>query len=117
VNEIKDQILSSNSEISDSVQQLSEFLNPDKNALVRSFQETRGQGLAGKIDNLDFDFYDNVTWETNIGQRAPRFFKVNFSFTPIHDISPGIDFQGFNRAPIYSLGWHKMDSDSVKEGK
>jgi hypothetical protein len=26
------------------------------------------------------------------------------SFEPIHDIAPGLDHEGFNRAPIYPVG-------------
>jgi hypothetical protein len=26
------------------------------------------------------------------------------SFEPIHDIAPGLDHQGFNRAPLYPVG-------------
>lgn len=92
-----------------------EFMNPAKNALVRAFQETRGRGLAGTIDSLNFDFYDNVTWDTSPGQRAPRMMKVTISFTPIHDISPGIDHTGFNRAPIYPVGHLAHTKDDVKE--
>ncbi len=30
--------------------------------------------------------------------------KVSISFTPIHDLPPGLDHDGFNRAPIYNVG-------------
>ena len=30
--------------------------------------------------------------------------KVTLAFDPIHDISPGIDVNGFNRAPVYKVG-------------
>ena len=36
--------------------------------------------------------------------RAPKLVKVNLTFTPVHDIAPGIDHTGFNRAPIYPVG-------------
>lgn len=88
---------------SDNIEALSDFLNPDKNAVVKSFKETQGKGLAGTIDNLDFD-HNGVTWETTPGRRAPQFVKVSITFTPLHDISPGLDSQGFNRAPIYPVG-------------
>lgn len=117
INAIKDEILTGDSDFGESVEQLTDFLNPDKNALVRSFQQTRGKGLAGTIDQLDFDFYENVVWETAIGMRAPKFMKVNMSFTPIHDISPGLDSNGYNRAPTYSLGHFMQDRDDAKEGR
>jgi hypothetical protein len=36
--------------------------------------------------------------------------KVTFGFDPIHDISPGLDASGFNRAPIYNVGQIMHDS-------
>ena len=30
--------------------------------------------------------------------------EVQLSVVPIHDITPGIDHEGFNRAPIYRVG-------------
>jgi len=83
------------------------FLNPQKNAIVRSFESAGGKGLAGVIESINFDWYDRVTWETissdDRGQ-APKMCKVTLSFTPIHDITPGIDHMGYNRAPIYPVG-------------
>jgi hypothetical protein len=38
------------------------------------------------------------------GKRAPRSCKVQMSFEPIHDIAPGLDHEGINRAPIYPVG-------------
>ena len=38
------------------------------------------------------------------GNRAPRSCKIQMSFDPIHDIAPGLDSDGFNRAPIYPVG-------------
>ena len=94
---------------------LNNFMNPDNNAIVRAFQSTRGKGLAGTIDTINFDFYDNVTWDIKPGRRAPQFLKVSITFTPIHDISPGIDHQGFNRAPVYPVGHLAHTFDRVKE--
>jgi hypothetical protein len=59
---------------------------------------------------MSFNWIDsNVTWAgvgspDGIGNRAPKYAEISLSFTPIHDISPGIDSQGFNRAPIYPVG-------------
>ena len=30
--------------------------------------------------------------------------KVSFQFEPIHDIAPGLDAYGANRAPVYNVG-------------
>jgi hypothetical protein len=86
------------------VKSISDFLNSTQNAIVRSFESVGGKGLAGKIDSLAFDWYDRVMWETNKGSVAPKMCKVTISFSPIHDISPGIDHMGYNRAPVYSVG-------------
>lgn len=75
------------------------------NSIVRSFKTTQGKGLAGFITNMSFDWISNVTWDTGrFGARAPKAFKVDFGFAPTHDIAPGLDADGFNRAPIYNVG-------------
>jgi hypothetical protein len=89
---------------SDFGKKLGEFLKPESNAIVKSFRDTGGKGLAGFIESMSFDWYDRVTWETDVGNRAPKMCKVTIGFHPIHDISPGIDHNGFNRAPVYPVG-------------
>ena len=74
------------------------------NAITKSFKSSGGQGLAGFIDSMNFDWYDGVTWDIDEGRKAPKMCKVTVSFTPIHDITPGLDHNGFNRAPIYNIG-------------
>jgi len=83
---------------------LTNFLNPNSNAVAKSFQDTAGKGLAGVIESMHFDWYDKVTWETQDGRVAPKMCKVTIQFAPVHDISPGIDHMGFNRAPVYPVG-------------
>jgi len=84
---------------------LTEFMLPANNAIVRSFESTSGKGIAGFIDSLSFDWYDKVTWDTtDIERKAPKMCKVTIAFTPVHDIAPGLDSEGYNRAPIYPLG-------------
>lgn len=78
--------------------------NNDKgNAISRSFRSSGGKGLAGFIESMAFDWYDRVTWETEVGRKAPKICKVTISFSPIHDITPGLDHRGVNRAPIYPV--------------
>jgi len=85
---------------------LSSFLDPKKNAVVKSFESVKGKGLAGVIDSMNFDWFDRVTWETDADKsKAPKMCKVTISFSPIHDISPGIDNLGYNRSPIYPVGF------------
>ncbi len=93
--------ISANSSLATS---LATFLNPNDNAIAKSFQDTGGKGLAGFIETMHFDWYDKVTWETDLGRIAPKIVKVTIGFSPIHDISPGIDHMGFNRAPVYPVG-------------
>lgn len=75
----------------------------DGNAIAKSFRSSGGKGLAGFIETMSFDWYDRVTWETERGRRAPKMCKVTISFTPVHDITPGLDHRGVNRAPVYSV--------------
>ena len=63
-------------------------------------------GLAAVVTQLGFTWMDAL-WgvgEDGPGNRAPRSCKVQMSFEPIHDIAPGLDHEGFNRAPIYPVG-------------
>jgi len=88
-------------------QELTTFLSPtgtSPNAVAKSFSDTGGNGLAGFIESMAFDWYDKVTWELGTNRVAPKLCKVTLTFSPIHDISPGIDHLGFNRAPVYPVG-------------
>src|SRR5574343_205807 len=93
-----------NKEYTNFGESLKNFMDPEKNAIVKSFKESGGQGLAGFIESMNFDWYDKVTWEDATGARVPKMCKVTLSFTPIHDITPGLDHFGINRAPIYPVG-------------
>jgi len=83
---------------------LAGFMNPDTNIIVKSFESAGGKGLAGVIESINFDWYNQATWEVLPGHTAPKMCKVTISFAPIHDITPGIDHTGYNRAPIYPVG-------------
>ena len=100
----------------DAINKISQFLSPDNNALVKSFQSTEGKGLAGCITSLSFDWYDgqNIQWEITPGKKAPKMCNITLSFDPIHDISPGLDANGYNRAPIYPVGFHSHRVDNIK---
>lgn len=92
-----------------------DFFNSD-NPIVKSFESTRGKGLAGFITNFSMNIEQNTIWETDyMTKKAPKFVKIEISFEPIHDINPGIDSNGFNSAPIYGIGgmaWVSSDSPS-----
>jgi len=81
-------------------------MNENNNVIARSFKSAGGRGLAGFIDNIDFDWFDS-TWETD-KNKAPKMCKITMGFTPIHDIAPGLDHMGVNRAPVYQIGPYKL---------
>lgn len=66
-----------------------------------------------------------ITWETDRpGYVAPKFIKVTMAIAPIHDIAPGIDSDGVNRAPIYpvgglsnALGGHALGQGYISESR
>jgi hypothetical protein len=90
-------------ELDGTLEGLNEFMDSAKNSIVKSFESAGGKGLAGVIDSIDFDWFDKVTWDIDAGRKAPKMCKVTISFSPIHDISPGLDSQGYNRAPVYPV--------------
>ena len=76
-----------------------------ENTIIKSFENNFGEGIAGFIDNLQIDWQlNNIMWGTEKGNRAPTGCKITLGFKPIHDITPGIDADGFNRAPVYKVG-------------
>jgi len=92
---------------------LNKFMS-DENALVKSFNSIKGKGLAGVITSMEFDWMDKVLWETIPGSKAPKMCTVTMTYTPIHDIAPGIDHVGYNRAPIYPVGWFNNGIEEKK---
>lgn len=83
------------------------FLSKTQNPIFKSFETTKGKGLAGFITNMSFNWIEGDTqiWEVDgLNNRAPKMCKIRISFVPVHDIAPGIDSNGFNRAPIYPVG-------------
>ena len=90
--------------LGDQITDVTDFFNPDNNAIVRSFEAAGGRGLAGVITSLDFDWGD-AQWDMSaIGRRAPTVINVNIGFSPIHDIIPGLDNNGMMRAMNYPVG-------------
>ena len=92
--------------------ELASFMDPQTNIIVKSFESAGGKGLAGVIESINFDWYNQATWEVLPGHTAPKMCKVTISFAPIHDITPGIDHMGYNRAPIYPVG-NAMNDNKV----
>tara|TARA_R110001583_G_scaffold12000_3_gene53526 strand:- start:7116 stop:10706 length:3591 start_codon:yes stop_codon:yes gene_type:complete len=82
-----------------------EFMHPANNSITRAFENSGGRGLSGVIDSMSFDWVDpTTTWEIDWNSRAPMWCKISIAFKVIHDIPPGIDDSGYNRAPIYNVG-------------
>jgi len=79
------------------------FTSPYNNPITRAFEDRMGEGLAGVIKNMSFTWMESP-WEVDWNSRAPTACKITIGFNPIHDISPGLDSNGFNRAPIYNVG-------------
>ncbi|MAI13645.1 MAG: hypothetical protein CMM15_06470 [Rhodospirillaceae bacterium] len=77
----------------------------EANPIFKSFHSTMGRGIAVAITGITFDWkLNSIPWNLQPGHRAPRMCEVQLSVTPIHDITPGLDHQGINRAPIYKVG-------------
>ena len=75
------------------------------NPILKSFNSTMGRGIAVAINSITLDWKLNSTpWNLEPGARAPRMCEVQLGVIPIHDITPGLDHQGINRAPIYKVG-------------
>lgn len=89
--------------LSDELDKFMSDTGPKANAIAKSFRDSGGKGLAGFIDSMAFDWYDNVTWDLRQDNKAPKMCKVSLSFSPISDITPGLDHHGANRAPLYPV--------------
>jgi hypothetical protein len=79
------------------------FMNQANNAIVRSFDTTKGRGLAGFIRSLNYNWLDGP-WEIDWNSRAPKYAKIQLQFDVVHDLPPGLDYSGYNRAPLYNVG-------------
>jgi len=83
----------------------SQFMDPANNPFSRAFETTKGRGIAGVIKGVNFNWLENnIPWETDYNARAPIGVDISFQFDVIHDIPPGLDHSGYNRAPLYNVG-------------
>jgi len=83
--------------------QVEDFFKPRNNAIVRSFNSTRGKGMAGVITSLNLN-YGEYPYETIPGSKAPKMIDVSLGFSPIHDLPLGLDYEGKLRAPSHPVG-------------
>jgi hypothetical protein len=80
------------------------FMNPVVNPYTKALESTMGRGIAGVLQNITFNWIQDFPWEVEHNSRAPIGVKISFGFDVIHDLPPGIDHTGFNRAPLYNVG-------------
>ena len=81
------------------------FMLPDNNPVVKAFETNMGRGLAGVLDGFSFDWLnEDYAWESTYNARAPKGVDISLTLKVIHDIPPGMDHSGFNRAPLYNVG-------------
>jgi hypothetical protein len=97
---------------------IDDFFDVEKgnnNAVLRSIKNTAGKGLAGFITSMNLDWSTATQggkWETSKrGQKVPHLCGIQLQFTVIHDIAPGLDADGFNRAPLYNVAGANIYND------
>jgi len=74
------------------------------NPVFKSFETTKGKGLAGFIKSLQFN-WDGAIWETeDQNSKAPKWCTISMEFAPVHDLNPGIDVNGNMISPLYNIG-------------
>ena len=81
------------------------FMRPEINPFVRAIESTRGRGLAGVMKTITFDWLNSTfPWEVDYNARAPIGCEISFGFDVIHDLPPGLEHSGYNKAPLYNVG-------------
>ena len=82
-----------------------DLFNSEKNPIFRAFESSMGRGIAVAINSIGLEWkLGSAPWNMEVGARAPRMCEVSLGLIPIHDITPGLDHNGINRAPIYKVG-------------
>ena len=73
--------------------------------IFKSFESSMGRGIAVAITSIGLEWkLGSMPWSMEVGRRAPRMCEITLGLIPIHDITPGLDHNGINRAPIYKVG-------------
>mgnify|MGYP006221254781 FL=1 len=84
---------------------LIDLFSDKKNPIFKSFESTMGRGIAVAINSIGLEWkLNSAPWNMEVGSRAPRMCEISLGLIPIHDITPGLDHRGINRAPIYKVG-------------
>ena len=104
---------------------IADLFSNDKNPIFKSFESTMGRGIAVAINSIGLEWkLNSAPWNLEVGDRAPRMCEVSLGLIPIHDITPGLDHNGYNRAPIYKVGssrdatgdvWYNADEFNTLE--
>lgn len=82
-----------------------QFTAPTNNPITFAMEDSMSRGLAGVLTSINFTWIDpSTSWDVRWNSRAPMACKITMGFDPIHDISPGLDAYGANRAPLYNVG-------------
>jgi hypothetical protein len=75
------------------------------NPITKAYESGMSRGMAGVIESFSVSAMNAMPWEVSeIGSRGPMSVKIDVSFSPIHDITPGLDHTGMMRAPAYNMG-------------
>jgi hypothetical protein len=78
---------------------------PVANPITFAMEDSMSRGLAGVVTSMNFNWLESgIPWDTRWNSRAPMACKISIGFDPIHDIAPGLDAYGANRAPNYNVG-------------
>lgn len=85
--------------------QIIDLFDSHKNPIFKSFESSMGRGIAVAINSIGLEWkLGSAPWNMEVGERAPRMCEITLGLIPIHDITPGLDHNGINRAPIYKVG-------------
>ena len=111
--EITKKIDASNTALNPTSKENTDFMTAANNPIVKSFESTRGKGLAGFITAMTLDYAES-TWETDHGSKAPKSINVSITFSPVHDLPLGMDAHGKLIAPSHPVGAY-VGSDPYHE--
>ncbi len=99
----------------DKLKEADEFFNSSNNIIVRSFESTKGAGLAGVITSMGLDYAES-TWATDMDKgRAPKSVTITMAFSPMYDLPVGMDHKGRLRALSHPAAIANLTADSAKK--
>jgi hypothetical protein len=84
-----------------------DFYDDTKNPILKAFNSTAGQGLAGVITSFKVDYKESdKRWGIDTKNKlcAPMYVTISVTMAVIHDIPLGLDSNGIMNAPIWPVG-------------